>query len=165
MKNAQEAHEAIRPTNFNLTPSQLEGSLDGDELRIYELIWKRAVASQMADAKMLRTTVEITGETNDGAPVTFNASGNAIEFAGFLRAYVEGSDDPAAALDEQETLLPKLAVGDQVGMQWDAPAAPPLPPEIAAVVAAAVVLLAGSWVALRTRDRSLGREKALSTAK
>ncbi|HEX6213528.1 MAG TPA: topoisomerase C-terminal repeat-containing protein, partial [Vicinamibacterales bacterium] len=73
-----------------------------------------AVASQMADAKMLRTTVEITGETNDGGPATFNASGNAIEFPGYLRAYVEGSDDPAAALDEQETLLPKLAVGDQV---------------------------------------------------
>ena len=68
----------------------------------------------MADAKMLRTTVEITGETNDGGPVTFTASGNAIEFAGYLRAYVEGSDDPTAALDEQETILPKLAVGDQV---------------------------------------------------
>jgi DNA topoisomerase-1 len=67
----------------------------------------------MADAKMLRTTAEITGETNDGGPCTFNASGNAIEFAGYLRAYVEGSDDPNAALDEQETVLPKLAVGDQ----------------------------------------------------
>ena len=114
VRNAQEAHEAIRPTHFHRTPASLEKILESDELKIYELIWKRAVASQMADAKMLRTTVEITGETNDGAPVTFNASGNAIEFAGFLRAYVEGSDDPAAALDEQETLLPKLAVGDQV---------------------------------------------------
>src|SRR5687767_5347034 len=114
VRNAQEAHEAIRPTHFHRTPASLEKILESDELKIYELIWKRAVASQMADAKMLRTTVEITGETNDGAPVTFNASGNAIEFAGFLRAYVEGSDDPAAALDEQETVLPKLAVGDQV---------------------------------------------------
>ena len=114
VRNAQEAHEAIRPTHFQRTPASLEKILESDELKIYELIWKRAVASQMADAKMLRTTVEITGETTDGGPVTFTASGNAIEFAGYLRAYVEGSDDPTAALDEQETLLPKLAVGDQV---------------------------------------------------
>jgi DNA topoisomerase-1 len=114
VRNAQEAHEAIRPTHFQKTPASLEKILESDELKIYELIWKRAVASQMADAKMLRTTVEITGETKDGGPATFTASGNAIEFAGYLRAYVEGSDDPTAALDEQETLLPKLAVGDQV---------------------------------------------------
>ena len=114
VRNAQEAHEAIRPTHFQKTPASLEKILESDELKIYELIWKRAVASQMADAKMLRTTVEITGETTDGGPVTFTASGNAIEFAGYLRAYVEGSDDPTAALDEQETILPKLAVGDQV---------------------------------------------------
>lgn len=114
VRNAQEAHEAIRPTHFHRTPASLEKILESDEIKVYELIWKRAVASQMADAKMLRTTVEIIGETNDGGPATFNASGNAIEFPGYLRAYVEGSDDPAAALDEQETLLPKLAVGDQV---------------------------------------------------
>ena len=114
VRNAQEAHEAIRPTHFHRTPASLEQILESDELKIYELIWKRAVASQMADARMLRTTVEITGETTDGGPATFAASGNAIEFAGYLRAYVEGSDDPNAALDEQETILPKLAVGDQV---------------------------------------------------
>ncbi len=114
VRNAQEAHEAIRPTHFNRTPASLEKILESDELKVYELIWKRAVASQMADARMLRTTVEITGDTNDGGPVTFTSSGNAIEFAGYLRAYVEGSDDPTAALDEQETILPKLAVGDQV---------------------------------------------------
>jgi DNA topoisomerase I len=114
VRNAQEAHEAIRPTHFHRTPASLEKILESDELRVYELIWKRAVASQMADAKLLRTTVEITGETNDGAPVTFNASGKAIEFAGYLRAYVEGSDDPGAELAEQDTVLPKLAVGDQV---------------------------------------------------
>ena len=114
VRNAQEAHEAIRPTHFHRTPQSLERVLDADELKVYELIWKRAVASQMADAKMLRTTVEITGETNDAAPVTFTANGNAIEFAGYLRAYVEGSDDAAAELAEQETVLPKLAEGDQV---------------------------------------------------
>jgi DNA topoisomerase I len=114
VRNAQEAHEAIRPTHFHRTPASLEKILESDEMKVYELIWKRAVASQMADAKMLRTTVEITGEPNDGAPVTFNASGKAIEFPGYLRAYVEGSDDPNAELAEQDTVLPKLAVGDQV---------------------------------------------------
>jgi len=114
VRNAQEAHEAIRPTHFHRTPASLEKILESDELKVYELIWKRAVASQMADAKMLRTSVEITGETNDGAPATFNASGKAIEFPGYLRAYVEGSDDPGAELADQDTVLPKLAVGDQV---------------------------------------------------
>ena len=114
VRNAQEAHEAIRPTHFHRTPASLEKILESDELRVYELIWKRAVASQMADAKMLRTSVEITGETTDGGPATFTASGKAIEFPGYLRAYVEGSDDPSAELADQDTVLPKLAVGDQV---------------------------------------------------
>jgi len=114
VRNAQEAHEAIRPTHFHRTPASLEKILESDEMKIYELIWKRAVASQMADAKMLRTSVEITGETNDGAPATFNASGKAIEFPGYLRAYVEGSDDPNAELADKDTVLPKLAVGNQV---------------------------------------------------
>jgi DNA topoisomerase-1 len=114
VRNAQEAHEAIRPTHFHRTPASLEKTLESDELKVYELIWKRAVASQMADAKMLRTSVEITGETTDGAPATFNASGKAIEFPGYLRAYVEGSDDPTAELADQDTVLPKLSVGDQV---------------------------------------------------
>ena len=114
VRNAQEAHEAIRPTDFRRTPASLERILESDEMRVYDLIWKRAVASQMADAKLLRTSVEITGETANGTPATFNASGKAIEFAGYLRAYVEGSDDPSAELLEQDTVLPKLAVGDQV---------------------------------------------------
>ena len=114
VRNAQEAHEAIRPTDFRRTPASLERTLESDEMKIYELIWKRAVASQMADARLLRTSVEITGETNDRTPATFNASGKAIEFAGYLRAYVEGSDDPSAELLEQDTVLPKLSVGDQV---------------------------------------------------
>ena len=114
VRNAQEAHEAIRPTDFRRTPASLERILESDEMRLYDLIWKRAVASQMADAKLLRTSVEITGETSNGVPATFNASGKAIEFAGYLRAYVEGSDDPSAELLEQDTVLPKLSVGDQV---------------------------------------------------
>ncbi len=114
VRNAQEAHEAIRPTDFRRTPASLERILESDEMRIYDLIWKRAVASQMADAKLLRTSVEITGETSDGTAATFNARGKASEFAGYLRAYVEGSDDPSAELLEQDTVLPKLSVGDQV---------------------------------------------------
>src|SRR5688572_19747229 len=102
VKNAQEAHEAIRPTDFRLAPSQLEGALDADDLKVYELIWKRTMASQMVDARVLRTTLEIsaTGPDNDVAVLT--ASGKAIEFAGFRRAYVEGSDDPAAVLEALE---------------------------------------------------------------
>jgi DNA topoisomerase-1 len=114
VRNAQEAHEAVRPTEFRRTPQSLESILDGDDLKIYDLIWKRAIASQMAEARMLRTTVEITGKTAAGQEGVFTAAGKAIEFPGYLRAYVEGSDDPAAELDEQETLLPKLAVGDRV---------------------------------------------------
>ncbi len=114
VRNAQEAHEAIRPTDFRRAPQMLERVLESDELKLYELIWKRAVASQMADAQLLRTAIEITGTTPDQRRAVFSASGKAIEFAGFLRAYVEGSDDPSAELGEQETLLPKLKVGDQV---------------------------------------------------
>src|SRR5687767_7019614 len=114
VKNAQEAHEAIRPTDFRLAPSQLEGVLDSDELRIYELIWKRTMASQMVDARVLRTSMEISAKAPDGETAVLTASGKAIEFAGFRRAYVEGSDDPAAELEEQEAILPQAKVGDQV---------------------------------------------------
>ena len=113
VKNAQEAHEAIRPTDFGRTPNRLAQYAGRDEGRLYELIWKRAVASQMAGARLLRTTLEITAPGPDGESV-FSASGKAVEFPGFLRAYVEGSDDPAAELGDQETVLPKLNVGDQV---------------------------------------------------
>jgi DNA topoisomerase-1 len=114
VRNAQEAHEAIRPTEFRRTPQSLERVLDNDALRVYDLIWKRALASQMAEARMLRTSVEITGTGTNGEAAILTASGKAIEFAGYLRAYVEGSDDPAAELDERETLLPKMSVGDRI---------------------------------------------------
>jgi DNA topoisomerase-1 len=114
VKNAQEAHEAIRPSNFSATPTSLEGALDRDDLRLYELIWKRTMASQMVDARVLRTSVEITGEGTNGEKAVFTAAGKVIEFAGFRRAYVEGSDDPSAELGEQESPLPKLRVGQRV---------------------------------------------------
>jgi DNA topoisomerase I len=114
VKNAQEAHEAIRPTDFRLAPSRLEGVLDPDDIRIYELIWKRTMASQMVDARVLRTTLEISAQGAAGETAVFTASGKAIEFAGFRRAYVEGSDDPAAELEEQEAILPQCSVGDRI---------------------------------------------------
>ncbi len=114
VRNAQEAHEAIRPTDFRMKPEQLQGHLDHDELRLYELIWKRTIASQMADARLLRTTVEITGTNDKNERCVFTATGKAIQFPGFLRAYVEGSDDPAEALGDQETILPVVKVGEPV---------------------------------------------------
>ena len=114
VKNAQEAHEAIRPTDFRLAPSQLETVLDSDEARVYELIWKRTMASQMVDARVRRTSLELSASTAQGQVAVLSASGKAIEFAGFRRAYVEGSDDPAAELEDQEALLPQCAVGDLV---------------------------------------------------
>jgi DNA topoisomerase I len=114
VKNAQEAHEAIRPSDFRLAPSQLEGVLDSDDLKIYELIWKRTMASQMVDARVLRTTIEISAKGSGDETAVFTASGKAIEFAGFRRAYVEGSDDPVAELEEQEAILPQCQAGDRI---------------------------------------------------
>ena len=113
VKNAQEAHEAIRPTDFGQTPQRVEQRFGRDEQRLYDLIWKRAVASQMADARILRTTVRIAADSPDGTCV-FAASGKTVQFPGFLRAYVEGSDDAAAELGDQEMILPPLQVGDLV---------------------------------------------------
>ncbi|MFM7640858.1 MAG: type I DNA topoisomerase [Cyanobium sp.] len=105
-RNAQEAHEAIRPAGESFrTPS--ETGLDGRDLAVYELIWKRTVACQMADAKLTLLAVDL-----EAAGATFRASGKRIDFPGFFRAYVEGSDDPDAALEGQEVILPPLAVGD-----------------------------------------------------
>src|ERR1041384_7132819 len=114
VKNAQEAHEAIRPTDFRLAPSQLERILDSADLKVYELGWKRTMASQMVDARVLRTTIELSARGQGGDVAVMTASGKAIEFAGFRRAYVEGSDDPVAGLEDQETILPQCKVGDQV---------------------------------------------------
>jgi DNA topoisomerase-1 len=119
VKNAQEAHEAIRPTDFSLTPDKTGIRFHPDEARVYELIWKRAVASQMADANLLRTTVEITAAGEGGVPCIFTASGKVIRFPGYLRAYVEGSDDPAADLGDRESLLPACRKGDRVSRPGD----------------------------------------------
>ena len=111
-RNAQEAHEAIRPAGEAFrTPA--DTGLDGRDLALYELIWKRTVASQMADAKLTMLAVDLEAAAGSAVgPATFRATGKRIDFAGFFRAYVEGSDDPDAALEGQEVLLPSLKVGD-----------------------------------------------------
>jgi DNA topoisomerase-1 len=110
VKNAQEAHEAIRPAGADFTPpSVVKDRLGLEAFRLYELIWKRTLASQMRDAEGTRVSVSISVED-----ATFRASGKTISFPGFLRAYVEGSDDPEADLAEQERNLPPLKQGDRI---------------------------------------------------
>ena len=105
-RNAQEAHEAIRPSGEAFrTPA--DTGLEGRDLAVYELIWKRTVASQMAEARLTMLSVDLSS-----AEAGFRSSGKRIDFPGFFRAYVEGSDDPDAALEGQEVLLPPLSVGD-----------------------------------------------------
>ncbi len=116
VKNAQEAHEAIRPSGDRFrTPA--ETGLTGDQFKLYELIWKRTVASQMKDATGNSVTVKIGGTAADGRDVEFSASGKTITFHGFLKAYVEGADDPNAELDDRERRLPQVAEGDALSAQ------------------------------------------------
>jgi DNA topoisomerase-1 len=114
-KGAQEAHEAIRPAGDSFrTPRSLAGQLEQDALRLYELVWKRTVASQMKDATGMRTTVLVHADAGAHGKAVFTASGKVISFPGFLRAYVEGSDDPKAELADQEKLLPPLRKDQKV---------------------------------------------------
>ena len=115
VKNAQEAHEAIRPSGDRFrTPA--ETGLRGDQFRLYELIWKRTVASQMKDAAGQSVTVKVGGRSVDGRDAEFSASGKIITFHGFLKAYVEGADDPNAELDDRERRLPQVAEGDALSV-------------------------------------------------
>jgi DNA topoisomerase-1 len=115
VKNAQEAHEAIRPAGDSFrTPEQVAREVAPDEAALYELVWKRTIASQMADVRGKSVQVRITGRSSAGEEAEFSAGGKVIEFPGFLRAYVEGSDDPEAELEDREVRLPALAVGDTV---------------------------------------------------
>ena len=111
-RNAQEAHEAIRPAGESFRDPVATG-LDGRDLALYELIWKRTVASQMADAKLTMLSVDLQATAAGLGTANFRATGKRIDFAGFFRAYVEGSDDPDAALEGQEVLLPALSEGDK----------------------------------------------------
>ncbi len=110
VKNAQEAHEAIRPAGQHFEfPEALRGELSADEFRLYDLIWKRTVASQMCDARGHRTTIRLGLDE-----ALFEATGTVIEFPGYLRAYVEGSDDPEGELADRDTPLPRVEVGQVV---------------------------------------------------
>jgi len=116
-KGAQEAHEAIRPSGEQFQDMDAAAQNFGptsDEARVYELIWMRTVASQMKDAKGESLIVQTEADALDGRTCRFQASGRTITFPGFLRAYVEGSDDPDAALDDKETHLPQMSEGDEL---------------------------------------------------
>jgi DNA topoisomerase I len=116
VKNAQEAHEAIRPSgDVFQTPGQLHAQLETDEYRLYELIWQRTVASQMSDARGTTLSLRISGAARSGEQVVFNASGRTITFPGFLKAYVESIDELAGGeSDDAESRLPNLTQGQRV---------------------------------------------------
>ncbi len=115
-KNAQEAHEAVRPTSFARTPEEMSRYLDGDAAKLYELIWKRAVASQMESAEQERTTVDVVSTDKQ---ITLRATGTVTLFDGFLTLYLEGQDDDA---DEDGSRLPKLVAGDKTKVEQVNPA-------------------------------------------
>ena len=105
VKNAQEAHEAIRPVDAGIIPNSLSGKMEADLLKLYSLIWKRAVASQMSSAEFNQVQVDLGDQKGN----IFRANGNTITFEGFLKVYVEGNDDQDS---EEMGLLPPLKVGD-----------------------------------------------------
>jgi DNA topoisomerase-1 len=111
VKNAQEAHEAIRPAGEVFqTPAQT--GLSGAEYRLYELIWMRTIASQMKDAEGRSVSIKIDAKASTGQNCEFTSSGRVITFHGFLKAYVEGADDPSAETDDRETQIPDVTEGD-----------------------------------------------------
>ncbi|AHK01168.1 DNA topoisomerase I [Agrobacterium tumefaciens LBA4213 (Ach5)] len=116
-KNAQEAHEAIRPTDFNRTPDQVKRYLDADQLRLYDLIWKRGIASQMASAEIERTTVEILAD-KDGEKAGLRAVGSVIRFDGFIAAYTDQKEDGEQSDDgDDEGRLPQINARENLAKQ------------------------------------------------
>ncbi|RWN20263.1 MAG: type I DNA topoisomerase [Mesorhizobium sp.] len=113
-KNAQEAHEAIRPTDFMRTPASVRQYLDSDQMRLYELIWKRAIASQMQPAEIERTTAEIEA-VNGSRTAELRAIGSVVRFDGFIAAYTDQKDDDAE--DEENRRLPEIRAGEQLARQ------------------------------------------------
>jgi len=110
-KNAQEAHEAVRPTSFERTPDKAARALDADQAKLYELIWKRAVASQMESAELERTTVDVVSTDRQ---ITLRATGTVTLFDGFLTLYQEGKDDES---DENGSQLPKVSAGEKTKVE------------------------------------------------
>ncbi len=123
VKNAQEAHEAIRPAGERIRmPEQVAGELDSDERRLYELIWVRTVACQMVDARGRTTTLLLGATSSANETAVFRATGTTWDFLGFRRAYVEGNDDEIDAGEEQEATLPAVTSGDSVACESLTPA-------------------------------------------
>ena len=116
-KNAQEAHEAIRPATPLRAPDQCAGELNGQEMSLYRMIWQRTLASQMADATGTTVSVRLGARTSVGEECEFAASGTTITFAGYRQVYVESTDEDAASGEEKEALLPALTVGQTVAVK------------------------------------------------
>lgn len=116
-KNAQEAHEAIRPTDFNRSPDKVRRFLDADQMRLYDLVWKRGIASQMASAEIERTTVEILAD-NNGDKAGLRAVGSVIRFDGFIAAYTDQKEEGEPAEDgDDESRLPEINAREALAKQ------------------------------------------------
>ncbi len=114
-KGAQEAHEAIRPVNMALKPSDIKAFVDSAQFKLYSLIWKRTLATQMSSAKIANTTYKISAGKHK--EFEFQAKGQRILFAGFMKAYTESSDNPKTALDGSEKILPTIKVGTVLNLE------------------------------------------------
>jgi DNA topoisomerase-1 len=114
-KGAQEAHEAIRPSDLSMKPTDVKDHLTPQQFKLYDLVWKRTLATQMEEAKILHTTLKI--EAGRDRELLFESKGQRILFPGFLKAYTEGSDDPEAALDDQDVILPKVESGQRLPLE------------------------------------------------
>ncbi|MDP6041479.1 MAG: type I DNA topoisomerase [Candidatus Latescibacteria bacterium] len=114
-KGAQEAHEAIRPADLSIKPTQVKAYLDPQQFRLYDLIWKRTLATQMAEARIAYTTLRI--QAGEAGELIFEAKGQRILFPGFLRAYTEGSDDPDAEISDKDVILPKVEKGQVLNLE------------------------------------------------
>ena len=127
-RGAQEAHEAIRPASLSMKPSDVKDHITPQLFKLYDLIWKRTLATQMEEARILHTTLKI--EAGENKELLFETKGQRILFPGFLKAYTEGSDDPDAALEDQDVILPKVEEGqllDLVDLDLDQNFTKPLP--------------------------------------
>ena len=114
-KGAQEAHEAIRPADLSMKPSDVKAHLDNQQFRLYDLIWKRTVATQMAEARIAYTTLKI--QAGEKGEYQFESKGQRILFPGFLKAYTEGSDDPEAEISDKDVILPKVDKGQILNLE------------------------------------------------
>jgi DNA topoisomerase I len=115
VKNAQEAHEAIRPAGDRMrSPDEVRGELSTDERRLYQLVWMRTLACQMTDARARRVSIRLSATSTAGEAAVFAASGKTYEFLGFRRAYIEGADDSEAEREEAESRIPPLSEGDAI---------------------------------------------------